>query len=162
MGSTGELLIGGYPLEILAAEARFPEVVYLLWNGAPPPGPALESFERALAAHRDLSPETITILKTVAPRGIPVMDALRLGLELAEFSERARRKWCRKRFNERHTDLSRGADHRCRILALKPGIIADLGRSGPGTCCQLSIYASGRGSEPGPGAGDGGVFSDGD
>ncbi len=80
-GQRGELLIGGYPLALLAAEARFPEVVYLLWHGSLPTRAQLQDFEQALATHRDPPPETLSLLETVAAAETPVMDALRLGLD---------------------------------------------------------------------------------
>ena len=80
-GQRGELLIGGYPLAVLAAEAWFTELVHLLWRGSLPTEAQLEAFQSALAAHRVLPLETRTLLETVAPAGIPVMDALRLGLD---------------------------------------------------------------------------------
>ena len=43
-GEAGELLIAGYPVEVLAAQAAFEEVVYLLWHGVLPDRRQLQTF----------------------------------------------------------------------------------------------------------------------
>ena len=55
-GEAGELLIAGFPVEVLAPRAAFEEVVYLLWNGALPDRRQLESFTAELAGRREDPP----------------------------------------------------------------------------------------------------------
>lgn len=68
-GERGELLIGGYPVEELAANATFEEVVGLLC------GPDIAP---RLAARRRLSQETLTLLRSAALQNADPMDALRM------------------------------------------------------------------------------------
>jgi citrate synthase len=80
-GEAGELIIGGFALEELAPFATFEEVVFLLWNDRLPTKPELVEFNRELASKRELVPATISILRESAKRGLPTMDALRLGVD---------------------------------------------------------------------------------
>ncbi|HRW04182.1 MAG TPA: citrate synthase/methylcitrate synthase [Caldilineaceae bacterium] len=77
-GQKGELLIGGYRLEELAANATFEEVVYLLWHGSLPQQSALETFEKSLATQRALPPAVVQLLRAAAKEQIPTMTALRM------------------------------------------------------------------------------------
>jgi citrate synthase len=77
-GEAGELIIAGFPVESLAAQASFEEVVYLLWNDALPNRGQLEAFRSSLARERALPPITLALLEAAARQHLPVMDALRM------------------------------------------------------------------------------------
>ncbi len=78
-GRAGKLIIGGFALEDLAANATFAETVYLLWHGRLPNKTELAAFTTEMAALRPLPDATLTLLKSVAAEKAPVMDALRIG-----------------------------------------------------------------------------------
>ncbi len=77
-GQRGYLVIGGFPLETLAHNARFEEAVYLLWNGRLPNQVALDSFCAELAALRRLPSATLDLSAIAADKGHAPMDALRM------------------------------------------------------------------------------------
>jgi len=77
-GQKGELIIGGFALEALAANATFEEVVYLLWQGHLPDADTLASFSAAMAAKRTLPAAIVQLLQAAASRGLPTMTALRM------------------------------------------------------------------------------------
>jgi citrate synthase len=76
-GERGELVIAGYPVGELAEHATFEETTWLLWHGELPSSAQLESFRAELAAARDLSPATQSLLRDCANAGLDAMDALR-------------------------------------------------------------------------------------
>lgn len=78
-GLAGELIIAGFPLEELAANATFEETVYLLWHGRLPTLPELQNFTQVLTALRPLPPATLSLLRAAAAAHVPAMDALRIG-----------------------------------------------------------------------------------
>src|SRR5882724_12990487 len=73
-GEAGELVIAGFPVEALAAQAGFEEVVYLLWHDALPNRQQLAAFRASLAAQRDLAPITLEALRAAAEQRQPLMD----------------------------------------------------------------------------------------
>lgn len=75
-GLKGELIVAGYPIEELAGQATFEEVVYLLWNDALPTASELQGFRQTLAAYRLLPGATVELLKDAAGRRLSPMDAL--------------------------------------------------------------------------------------
>jgi len=77
-GERGELIIAGYPLAELAANATFEEVTWLLWNGRRPSAAESASFRRELAARRSLSRATLALVRECAVQHIDSMDALRI------------------------------------------------------------------------------------
>jgi len=77
-GERGELLIGGFPLAELAANATFEETTWLLWNGRLPTSPELDGFRTALAARRVLPAPTVALLRECARTAVGPMDALRM------------------------------------------------------------------------------------
>ena len=85
-GQIGELVIAGFPLEELAANATFEETVYLLWNDVLPDAAALSDFREALQAHRILPPATIDLLRAAARSQVSVMDALRMAASTLSLS----------------------------------------------------------------------------
>ncbi|MCZ7668920.1 MAG: citrate synthase/methylcitrate synthase [Chloroflexi bacterium] len=78
-GQSGELIIGGYALEEVAAKATAEQMAYLLWHDRLPDEAELAVFSQGLAEKRPLSPATLSLLKAVAQEKAPVMDALRIG-----------------------------------------------------------------------------------
>jgi len=87
-GLEGELIIAGFPLQEIASQATFEEVVYLLWNDALPTAAELDEFRQALAAQRVLPSITVELLRAAIQHRLPTMDALlvaasSLSLELA-------------------------------------------------------------------------------
>jgi citrate synthase len=78
-GLEGELIIAGFPLEDIASQATFEEMVYLLWNDALPTADQLTEFRQALVAQRVLSSATLEILRAAVQDRIPPMEALLLG-----------------------------------------------------------------------------------
>ena len=79
-GERGRLIIGGVPVEALAPRARFEEVLFLLWNDRFPTADEYAALRAALAAQRALPAATVTLLRAAAARGVPCMDALRMGV----------------------------------------------------------------------------------
>ena len=77
-GQAGELIIAGFPVEELARRATFEETVYLLWYDKLPDAAELTAFRQRLAAQRELSPETVELLRAAASRKVPPLDALRM------------------------------------------------------------------------------------
>lgn len=95
-GQIGELVIAGYPVEALAPQATFEEVVYLLWYGSLPTAEALKQFSGELAALRPLPQATVDLLTAVSrtPNPPNAMDALRmaagtlnLGVESQQYAQ---------------------------------------------------------------------------
>ncbi|MCB8966563.1 MAG: citrate synthase/methylcitrate synthase [Ardenticatenaceae bacterium] len=78
-GQIGELIIAGFPLEALAGQATFEEMLYLLWHDRLPTADELAPFTQELAALRPLPPATIQLLRAAAQAQLPTMDALRMG-----------------------------------------------------------------------------------
>jgi citrate synthase len=88
-GQKGELIIAGYPIEELAPNATFEEVVYLLWHDTLPDAQELAAWREELAAWRSLPAATANLLRKAAAEARPPMDVLRmaagtLDLELPE------------------------------------------------------------------------------
>lgn len=77
-GERGELVIAGFPVEELAANATFEETCWLLWKGAMPSASELQAFRRDLASRRDLPMETVELLAACARHELEPMDALRI------------------------------------------------------------------------------------
>ena len=77
-GLKGELIIAGFPLARLAANATFEETVFLLWNGRLPNQQELADLKNELAALRPLPPATLNLLREAANAHTTPMDALRM------------------------------------------------------------------------------------
>lgn len=78
-GETGELLIAGYPVDELAANATYEESVYLLLHDRLPTASELERFRQDLATRRAIGSEIKELLRRAAEAGEDPMDALRMG-----------------------------------------------------------------------------------
>ena len=88
-GERGELIIAGFPVAELAANATFEETIWLLWHGELPSSEELEAFRSDLASRREVSGDALTILQGFAIDGVDPMDALRTAI--ACHPERAQR-----------------------------------------------------------------------
>jgi len=77
-GLAGELIIAGYPLEEIAANASFEETTFLLWNDRLPNAAELAEFQSRLVSLRALPDATLNLLRAVAGEKAPPMDALRM------------------------------------------------------------------------------------
>jgi citrate synthase len=77
-GLAGELIIAGYPLEEIAANASFEETTFLLWNDHLPNARELADFQDKLVSLRALPGATLDLLAAVAEEKAPPMDALRM------------------------------------------------------------------------------------
>ncbi|MEN8183629.1 MAG: citrate/2-methylcitrate synthase, partial [Myxococcota bacterium] len=76
----GRLLLAGFPVEELAPRAGFEETLFLLWNDRRPGPGELARLREELARRRALPALTLDLLGRAAARGVPAMDALRLGV----------------------------------------------------------------------------------
>jgi citrate synthase len=101
-GERGELVIGGFPLEELAAHATFEETTWLLWHGELPTVRQLDTFHARLAAERTLPPAMVALLHECARAALEPMDALRVAAGA----------------------LSLASDDPCAIVARFPTIVA--------------------------------------
>ncbi|HUP17460.1 MAG TPA: citrate/2-methylcitrate synthase [Acidimicrobiia bacterium] len=77
-GQKGELIIGGFPLEELAANATFEEICCLLWYGDLPNTDTLNTFKSSMASYRELPAATYSLLEQAAKHRVLPMDALRM------------------------------------------------------------------------------------
>ncbi|MEZ4592082.1 MAG: citrate synthase/methylcitrate synthase [Chloroflexota bacterium] len=77
-GLKGELIIAGFPLARLAANATFEEAAFLLWNGRLPTQPELATLKQELADLRPLPLATLNLLRAAALAHTSPMDALRM------------------------------------------------------------------------------------
>ncbi len=77
-GLKGELIIAGFPLASLAANATFEETVFLLWHGRLPTQTELDTLTQELAELRPLPPATLNLLREAAQAHTTPMDALRM------------------------------------------------------------------------------------
>lgn len=78
-GDKGKLTVAGYPLESLACNASFEEMLYLLWYDRLPDAGELNDVTEALAMRRGIPEATHVVLRAAAAERAPVIDALRLG-----------------------------------------------------------------------------------
>jgi citrate synthase len=79
-GEAGELIIAGFPVGELAANATFEETTWLLWHGNLPNHGELDTFRAELTARRVLPSTTLAILRECARARVDHMDALRIAL----------------------------------------------------------------------------------
>ena len=75
-GENGILEYKGYPIQALATQATYEEVVYLLWHGHLPTQSELDLFSQELASNRTLPEEAMALLRACPPDA-PPMSALR-------------------------------------------------------------------------------------
>ena len=79
-GERGQLVIGGFPVEVLAPAVDYETVLHLLWEGRLPARAELAALRAELAAHRAVPAATLALLGAAASSGADPMDALRMGV----------------------------------------------------------------------------------
>src|SRR5689334_13430470 len=79
-GYQGVLSYRGYNIHILADNATFEEVIFLLWRGWLPKPAELDELKKSLVAARGLPGGVVDFLKSV-PNGNP-MDVLRTAVSM--------------------------------------------------------------------------------
>jgi citrate synthase len=79
-GELGFLSYQGYSIHVLADNATFGEVIYLLWNGRLPKRDELEELRSSLVRYRAIPPEVTEFLRGAA-KGVP-MDVLRTAVSM--------------------------------------------------------------------------------
>jgi citrate synthase len=77
-GLAGELVLAGFPAEVIAPKAIFEEMVYLLWQDSLPTQSELAAFSTDLAQKRYLPPAALQVLEACAEKKLHPMDALRI------------------------------------------------------------------------------------
>ncbi|ELY80094.1 citrate/2-methylcitrate synthase [Natrinema gari] len=82
-GENGELVVVGYPIEELAANASYEETLFLLFEGRLPTADELADFRTDLASRRELCAEPREVLRRAADEGCAAMEALRMGVATA-------------------------------------------------------------------------------
>ncbi len=80
-GTEGVLTIAGFPLEELAPNATFEEVLYLMWFDRLPSVAELDELRTELANLRAIPEPTVDLLRAAAEKKLPTMDALRMGVD---------------------------------------------------------------------------------
>ncbi len=86
-GTAGELTIAGFPLEALAPNATFEEVLFLLWYDRLPDRAELAKLRKDLSAQRQLPHAALSVLQDAAGRKLPVMDAMRMAVDTVGLCE---------------------------------------------------------------------------
>jgi citrate synthase len=83
-GEAGELVVGGFPVGELAANATYEEALYLLFHYRLPDADELAAFREDLAARREIGDAVRGVLRQAAAEGRPAMAALRQGVAAAD------------------------------------------------------------------------------
>lgn len=78
-GTAGRLAYRGYPIDDLARQSSYEEILYLLWYGELPNQPELKAFSSRLAERRGLSPGVLRVMRSLPTTGDPI-DAVRVGV----------------------------------------------------------------------------------
>jgi citrate synthase len=81
-GEAGELTIAGFPLEQLAPNATFEEVIFLLWRDHLPSLDELRDLRQRLVHERALPPLALDVLRSAAAEKLDNMDALRMAVDV--------------------------------------------------------------------------------
>ncbi|WP_435184988.1 citrate synthase [Halobellus sp. EA9] len=116
-GDAGKLVYRGYPIEDLAREASYEEVVYLLWHDELPDAEELADFESWMAERRELEDEVLSEIEKLAAADEVPMAALRtIVSSLSAYDEDAD--------HEDVTDIDANLRMACRITAKIPTALA--------------------------------------
>jgi citrate synthase len=83
-GQAGILSYQGFNIHTLAENAKFEEVIYLLWNGKLPTRDELAELKAGLAKYRPIPEPVVEFLRTV-PEGAVPMDVLRTAVSMLSF-----------------------------------------------------------------------------
>ncbi len=78
-GTEGILTYRGYNINDLAENARFEEIMYLLWYGTLPTRAQLDELNDKLRHHRQLSNDVMNTIKALPRTGAPI-DSLKAGV----------------------------------------------------------------------------------
>lgn len=78
-GTEGILTYRGYNINDLAENARFEEIMYLLWYGTLPTRSQLDELNDKVRHHRQLSNDVMNTLKALPRTGAPI-DSLKVGV----------------------------------------------------------------------------------
>src|SRR6185312_16166620 len=115
-GYQGVLSYRGYNIHTLADNAKFEEVVFLLWNGWLPKAAELDQLKKDLVAERELPGGVVDFLKTVSKAN--TMDVLRTAVSMLSL------------FDAEAQDMSPEANHRkaVRLMAKTPTIVTSFDR----------------------------------
>jgi citrate synthase len=115
-GYQGVLSYRGYNIHTLADNARFEEVIFLLWNGWLPKQAELDRTGKALVAERELPGGVVDFLKSV-PKANP-MDVLRTAVSMLSL------------YDSEAQDMSAEANHRkaVRLMAKTATIVTTFDR----------------------------------
>jgi citrate synthase len=110
-GYQGVLSYRGYNIHTLADNATFEEVIFLLWNGWLPKQAELDRLKADLVAERELPPQIVDFLRTVA-KSAP-MDVLRTAVSMLSL------------YDPEAQDMSAEANHRkaVRLMARTATIV---------------------------------------
>ncbi|AFZ74812.1 citrate synthase [Natronobacterium gregoryi] len=81
-GDEGRLIYRGYPIEELARETSYEEVLYLLWHGELPTETELAEFSEAIATEREVSEDVLATMERLADTGEQPMAALRTAVSM--------------------------------------------------------------------------------
>ncbi|MFB6252606.1 MAG: citrate synthase [Halobellus sp.] len=116
-GDAGKLVYCGYPIEDLAREASYEEVVYLLWHDGLPDAAELADFESWMARRREIDDEVLARVRKLADADEVPMAALRTIVStLSAYDEDAD--------HEDVDDLESNLRMACRITAKMPTALA--------------------------------------
>jgi citrate synthase len=80
-GLAGELTIAGFPLQELAPNASYEEVLFLLWYDRLPTAAELRDLKVKMLAQRELPPAAGAVLREAAGRHLAPMDGIRIGVD---------------------------------------------------------------------------------
>jgi citrate synthase len=80
-GQAGELTIAGFPLQELAPNASYEEVLFLLWYDRLPTAAELRDLQVKMLAQRELPPAAGAVLREAAARHLAPMDGIRMGVD---------------------------------------------------------------------------------
>src|SRR5262252_589662 len=80
-GDAGLLSYYGYRIETLAENARFEEVIFLLWNGRLPKQSELDALKTDLVANREI-PKPVEAFLGGVPKGASPMHVLRTAVSM--------------------------------------------------------------------------------
>jgi citrate synthase len=81
-GDRGELFYRGYPIDVLASETTYEEVLYLLWNEDLPTEAELEAFQAEMREARAVQPGIYDQLELLAESGERPISALRSSVSM--------------------------------------------------------------------------------
>jgi citrate synthase len=87
-GEAGTLTVCGFPIEVLARNASFEEVIWLLWHHALPTATELAELRSALWRMSALTPDVTTVLRLAAGRRTSPLEAIRMGIDALALSRR--------------------------------------------------------------------------